>query len=346
MNIIANSKAGKSWLVNDLALSVATGRPWLGIFPTVQGHVLIIDNELHPETIAFRLREVAQYSGYDVDAEDRSITVLPLRGRLQNINQIERAFQDREVGEYALIIVDAFYRALPPETDENANADMAKVYNRVDALAASTGASTVLIHHASKGIQSDKAVTDVGSGAGTISRAADTHLILRRHQEDGVYVLDFALRSWPQREPVCIRWQYPLWQRADGLDASALWTGKKAKKEEPAKEEWNAWTFSQLCPEEPTPTATVLFKASRAELSEKKAKGLMGEAIQLGYLQESPNSGDKRVKLYMRMTPPTPPVGMRDIPTGEGNMLALIHKRRQEAGRRHSVIPYIKSTYV
>src|SRR5665213_2593168 len=66
MNIIANSKVGKSWLVNDLAISVATGRPWLGIFPTTQGGVLLIDNELHKETIAHRLRSVAASLGIEV----------------------------------------------------------------------------------------------------------------------------------------------------------------------------------------------------------------------------------------------------------------------------------------
>src|SRR5690606_34090622 len=33
-NLIAPSKVGKSWLVTDLALSLATGTPWLDTFPT------------------------------------------------------------------------------------------------------------------------------------------------------------------------------------------------------------------------------------------------------------------------------------------------------------------------
>ncbi len=34
MNVIANSKARKSWLLVDLAVAIAHGRPWLGKFPT------------------------------------------------------------------------------------------------------------------------------------------------------------------------------------------------------------------------------------------------------------------------------------------------------------------------
>ncbi|HBI46895.1 MAG TPA: hypothetical protein DDY78_29185 [Planctomycetales bacterium] len=308
MNLIANSKVGKRWLVNDLAISVATGRPWLGIFPTAPGHVLIIDNELHRETIAHRLRAVAKANGIEVGADDRTITVLPLRGRLQNVYQLARGFQEREAGQYSLIIVDAFYRALPPDTDENANADMANVYNAVDSLADSTGASTVLVHHASKGSQSDKMVTDVGSGAGAISRAADTHLILRRHQEEAAYVLDFALRSWPPATPMCLRWRFPQWELAPDLDPAALWTGRKpAKKDVPEVEEWNAWRLAELCPEEATHPATVLLKASRAGLSERKAKGLLAEAVELGYLTEVPRPGDKRGKNMYRAPPPPPP---------------------------------------
>ena len=43
MNIIAPPKTGKSWLVTDLAASVACGLPWFG-FPCEQGKVLILDN--------------------------------------------------------------------------------------------------------------------------------------------------------------------------------------------------------------------------------------------------------------------------------------------------------------
>ena len=63
--------------------------------------------------------------------------------------------------------------------DENDNAAVAGLYNALDGIADSMGAGFCLIHHSSKGNQSDKAVTDVGSGAGAQSRAADTHLILR-----------------------------------------------------------------------------------------------------------------------------------------------------------------------
>ena len=289
--------------------TVAAGKPWLGIFPTVPGNVLIIDNELHPETIAHHLRAVANANGVEVSGDDRAISLWPLRGRLQSVYQIAEVLKERERGEFSFIIFDAFYRVLPPGTDENSNADMPNIYNAIDSIAESTGAASALVHHASKGNQSEKSVTDVGSGAGSISRAADTHLILRRHQEDGAYVLDVAVRSWPPAAPLCLRWRFPQWELAPDLDPAALWTARKpAKKEETPFDGWDAERVANLCPPEPTHPATVLFKASRAGLSERKAKGLLAEAISQGLLREVPRAGKGGGRNLAR-APLTPPVG-------------------------------------
>ncbi len=60
---------------------------------------------------------------------------------------------------------------LPAGIDENDNAAMSQVYNAIDRYAEMLQASFILVHHSSKGSQSGKSVTDVGSGAGAISRA-------------------------------------------------------------------------------------------------------------------------------------------------------------------------------
>src|SRR5207253_1838389 len=72
------------------------------------------------------------------------------------------------------------------------------------------------------GSQADKAVTDVGAGAGSQSRAADSHLILRPHEEAGCFVLAAVVRSFAPVEPLPLRWEFPIWTPADDLDASKL----------------------------------------------------------------------------------------------------------------------------
>jgi len=87
-----------------------------------------------------------------------------------------------------------------------------QVYNQLDRIARVTGSAIVLNHHATKGDQSGKAVTDVGSGAGAISRATDTHLVIRPHEEDDLCVLEAVCRSFPPPEPKSIRFWWPLWE--------------------------------------------------------------------------------------------------------------------------------------
>ena len=225
MNIIAPPKTGKSWLVTDLALSVATGAQWFG-FPCERGKVLIIDNELHPETSASRIPKVIEARQVKLEHVRDWIYVDNQRGRLGNIEDLANRIEDLKPYGFKLIIIDAFYRAMPKGTDENDNGTVAGIYNLIDKYAAALNCAFVLIHHTSKGNQSLKSVTDVGAGAGSQSRAADTHVILRRHKEQGIVVMESVVRSFPSTGPICLRWSWPVWNRDDSLDPSEL-DGKK-----------------------------------------------------------------------------------------------------------------------
>jgi hypothetical protein len=209
MNIIAPPKTGKSFLVGGLAWCVATGRPWLS-HDVRQCKVLVVDNELHEETLASRYDRIAFEMQID-DSERGGLDVVSLRGENVSITHAEMKLRVPE-GKYGLVVFDALYRMLPEQTNENDNGQMMRVYNHIDQLAKSWGAAIVVIHHASKGDQSEKAVTDVGAGAGAISRAADSHLIIRPHEQQGLHVLEAATRSFPSPDPVSIRFTYPVWQ--------------------------------------------------------------------------------------------------------------------------------------
>jgi hypothetical protein len=230
MNLISVSKIGKSWLLYSLLLSIVTGRPWLGRFPIAKGRVLLIDNELHKETLAYRLKAVAEAMGLSDDDWVEDLDVWPLRGRLLDLFEL-RTDLETVAGQYQAVGIDALYRMLPEDWSENDNSQMAQLYNQIDLLGDMTGAVMVAVHHSSKGSQSDKRVTDVGAGAGAQSRAADCHLILREHEEEGVIVMEAAVRSFPRVHPLGLRWDYPLWVPVEGIDL-ALLKGKKAPAEE------------------------------------------------------------------------------------------------------------------
>ena len=98
VNIIAAPKTGKSWLASDLAIAVASGRPWLDCFPTEPGDVLIIDNELHAETSANRLPRVAQARDVAWDAYKGRVFIENLRGKLRDIHAMTGYFQSLQSG--------------------------------------------------------------------------------------------------------------------------------------------------------------------------------------------------------------------------------------------------------
>jgi hypothetical protein len=221
-NVISVSKAGKSWLSYGMLLSFVTGRPWLGKFPTAGGRALLIDNELHRDTLSFRLRTVAGAMGITPEEFRDRIEIWPLRGLSHDVNSVCAELRAIQPGDFGLVTLDAWYRALPDGADENSNGDVMRLYNVIDGAIERLRAAFVCIHHSSKGDQSGKRITDVGSGAGSQSRAADCHLVLREHEEPDCLVLAAALRSFAPVEPLVLRWTFPVWTPETTLDAAAL----------------------------------------------------------------------------------------------------------------------------
>jgi RecA-family ATPase len=229
MNLIASTKIGKSFLAGNLAFSAASGKPWIG-FSTRQCNVLLIDNELHMETISSRLDAIG--SALNANQYADRISTLCLRGLCTDIFGLERYLMQADRSEFGIIIIDALYRLIPQGSSENDNAQMTLLYNKLDYFADLCDCAFVVIHHSSKGGQSDKSTTDVGSGAGAISRAADSHLIIRPHEQDDLAVVDAATRSWKCPEPRSIRWDYPKWTMTD-IEPQTKQAGKQSKAKPP-----------------------------------------------------------------------------------------------------------------
>lgn len=205
MNIVAAPKTGKSWLVMQLALALVTGGTWCGHECTAS-RVLLVDNELHRETLSCRLHRVASAMGISDDDEHLDgLTILSQRGAATNIRQLKMQLETHSDLKFDIIIIDALYKALPKDVDENSNGQITDIYNLLDNYALTTGAAIVLVHHTSKGNQSNKSVTDIGSGAGAQSRSPDTHLTLRPHNAEGVVSAFCCVRSFSPVEPFCLR---------------------------------------------------------------------------------------------------------------------------------------------
>ena len=302
MNVIAAPKTGKSWLVMNLALAVALGRDWMG-FPCEQGKVLIIDNELHPATTAYRFRTMLAKLGIPRSAVNPFIRIENQRGMLETIQSLSTQIEELKKEDYKLIIIDAFYRAVPQGTNENDNGSITALYNLLDRYAGTLNSAFALIHHTSKGNQSQKSVTDVGAGAGAQSRAADTHLVLRPHKEKGVIAVDCAVRSFAPVRPFCLRFDWPVWYRDDDLNPEDL-EGKaeaKLRQQSPLESVAEAEEIARKIPtlvdsENPLPTNPFVnlvmktFGCSRQKARDAIEMAVVGNLVRYGRPDNAPPS--------------------------------------------------------
>ena len=123
VNVIGGPKARKSFLVMQLALCIASGTPFLG-WETVQGRVLLIDNELRGDDLAYRLTAMAKAMGLRWDDVAGYIDIMPLRGKLADLTTIRDELCGLPPDTYSLVILDALYKALPAGVDENSNSNI------------------------------------------------------------------------------------------------------------------------------------------------------------------------------------------------------------------------------
>jgi len=205
MNLIGSPKTRKSFLAMQIILTYAAGKSMFELFPScTPGSALLYDNELTRGVLRHRFVEVSREMR--LNPAEMPIYVESARGKGESliglIPRLKAEYQGKGLG---LIVLDAFYKLIPVGYDENDNAMMTHLFNSLDSLATELNCAVIVIHHTSKGLQLAKSVTDMGAGAGSMARAADTHAVLRKHQDENCLVLDAAVRSFEPFKPLGLR---------------------------------------------------------------------------------------------------------------------------------------------
>lgn len=170
------SKAGKSWALQQLCISVAEGRPWMG-FPVVQGRVLYVNCELARASAIWRFHQLYDAIGIKKASMD-NIDIWNIRAAATGMSKLAPKLirRAKERDGYSIIILDPLYKV--EEGDENAAHVMTSLFNLFEVVAMKTGAALVYAHHHSKGDQGGKKAGDRGSGSGVILRDPDALLDL------------------------------------------------------------------------------------------------------------------------------------------------------------------------
>jgi hypothetical protein len=191
--VVGAAKTAKTWFSLALALSVASGDPFLGM-ATHRRKVLYLDYELKVGTFKKRMSLLAP------DRPD-GFFFQCLRGepRLPTVAEIADLAATQNFG---LVVVDSLYRT-GWLTEENNNDSTGRELTKLQTFTAAVGCSLVCVDHTAKGGGNERTAVDAARGASAKGGFYDALLVLRPTDKgpdpDGNYcILDPVLRDWPK----------------------------------------------------------------------------------------------------------------------------------------------------
>lgn len=301
MMIASSSKAGKSFLVEELAIAVAHGKSWLNN-PCKKGPVLYVNMELSDSSCWNRFSRVYEAlnnsengtSGNCNPSTTGNLDVWNLRGQQATANQLAAAIEQLDK-KYTLIILDPIYKLFEgSENDQESTANFCKAVDRM----AETGASIVYVHHHSKGAQGNKSSMDRASGSGVFARDVDALIDLTQLFPGGkeptaeaskktIWKVETTLREFAPLRPFIVSFQYPLhhvessteyagWKprsasSAGGSTRADQQTAAKESAKERCAKEFEAWNEEHGEPPTVRELAEVLSK------NEKTVRGYLND---------------------------------------------------------------------
>ena len=180
--LVGESGVGKSFVVIDMAVSVALGEDWLDL-PTAQGPVFVIAGEGY-SGFRNRLRAISKHRGKSLRGEPIffSNTAISLNdpASVLTARKTIESLKDK-YGEPALIIIDTLHRNAGG-ADENSAKDISTVLKEIDSKLRifKQSCAVLIVHHSG---HNDKFRA---RGSSSLYGAMDTELMLKKDGEDSV----------------------------------------------------------------------------------------------------------------------------------------------------------------
>lgn len=221
MLIAGPSKAGKSFLLMNLAVSFAEGIEWLGL-KCMQGKVLYINLELDKVSCEHRFKDI--YRGLGISPQNKTnIIIWNLRGRAAPIEKLTPSIIRRfKSANLEAIIIDPIYKILG-DADENSAGDMSKFCNHFDEIALQCNCAVIYCHHHSKGATGKYMnAADRSSGSGVFARDPDAILDLSELNCDKV--IDKYKKQNPDATEGVTAWELSgSFREFGGMKPKRLW---------------------------------------------------------------------------------------------------------------------------
>ncbi|MEX2227567.1 MAG: AAA family ATPase [Dehalococcoidia bacterium] len=193
--LVGKPASGKTWLALDLAIAIASGRPWLRKYQVIAGPVLLIDEESPAAILKARLELLIRGAGLEGAA--LPIEVASKEGlNLSNGRCVDDLKEVIARIRPALVVIDAF--AEVHRESENSADEVAKIFNRLRAAGRSCDPAFVVLHHNRK---------DGGTfrGSSHIEATLDTMLAVSIGGEDTSTVEHAKARCSAKVQPFGVR---------------------------------------------------------------------------------------------------------------------------------------------
>lgn len=174
MLLAGPSKAGKSFSLIELCISIAEGTQWLGRWRCTQGKVLYINLELDRASCLHRFKDV--YDALRIPPRSlHNIDIWNLRGASVPMDKLApKLIRRANKKGYIAVVIDPIYKVITG--DENSADQMAKFCNQFDLVCRELSCAVIYCHHHSKGAQGGKRSMDRASGSGVFARDPDAML--------------------------------------------------------------------------------------------------------------------------------------------------------------------------
>lgn len=175
MLLAGPSKAGKSYALIELCISIAEGADWFG-FKCAQGRVMYVNLELDRASCLHRFKDV--YTALHMQPKAlENIDIWNLRGNSIPMDKLApKLIRRASKKDYIVIVIDPIYKIITG--DENSADQMSYFCNQFDKVCTELGCAVIYCHHHSKGAQGGKRSMDRASGSGVFARDPDALLDL------------------------------------------------------------------------------------------------------------------------------------------------------------------------
>ncbi len=189
-------KCAKTWLSLEMALSVASGAPCLGVFRVERpGPVLVLSAEDAPRQVRERMEGLAVVRGIKFETLDVGL-ILSTRLRLEDAVDRKRFEDVLDRHRPRLLVLDPFIRL--HGVDENSASEISGVLAKLREWQRKFHVAILVVHHTRKvsGVSAGQALR----GSSDFHAWGDSNLYLKR-KDDGI-VMTIEHRSAASGEPV------------------------------------------------------------------------------------------------------------------------------------------------